>query len=42
MNQITIYPGVRHAFHNDTGNAYDETQATKAWADTLARFAKYV
>ncbi|RLT39471.1 MAG: dienelactone hydrolase family protein [Chloroflexi bacterium] len=42
VNQLTIYPGVGHAFHNDTGTAYGEAQATKAWADTLAWFAKYV
>lgn len=42
VHQITIYPGVGHAFHNDTGGAYNETQATKAWTDTLAWFAKYV
>lgn len=42
VNQITIYPGVGHAFHNDTGGAYNEAQATKAWTDTLAWFAKYV
>lgn len=42
VNQLTIYPGVGHAFHNDTGNAYNEAQATKAWTDTLAWFAKYV
>ena len=41
-HQITIYPGVGHAFHNDTGGAYGEAQATKAWADTLAWFAKYL
>lgn len=42
VNQMTIYPGVGHAFHNDTGSAYNEGPATKAWADTLAWFAKYV
>jgi carboxymethylenebutenolidase len=42
VNQITIYPGVGHAFHNDTGGAYNEAQATKAWTDTLTWFAKYV
>ncbi len=42
VNQMTIYPGVNHAFHNDTGSAYDETQATKAWSDALGWFAKYV
>ncbi len=42
VHQITIYPGVGHAFHNDTSGAYNEAQAMKAWADTLAWFAKYV
>ena len=36
--QIKIYPGVNHAFHNDTGERYDEEQATQAWLDTLAWF----
>jgi len=40
--QITIYPGVNHAFHNDTGARYVEEQATQAWEDTLAWFAEYV
>jgi carboxymethylenebutenolidase len=40
--QIKIYPGVNHAFHNDTGERYDEEQATQAWEDTLAWFAEYV
>ena len=40
--QINIYPGVNHAFHNDTGQRYIEEQASKAWEDTLAWFAKYV
>ena len=41
-NQLTVYPGVDHAFHNDTGDRYVEAQATAAWNDTLAWFAKYV
>jgi carboxymethylenebutenolidase len=41
-HQLTVYPGVAHAFHNDTGDAYVEAQATAAWNDTLAWFAKYV
>ncbi|MCU1555098.1 MAG: dienelactone hydrolase [Arthrobacter sp.] len=41
-HQLTIYPGVDHAFHNDTGDRYVEAQATAAWNDTLAWFAKYV
>ncbi|MBP8002786.1 MAG: dienelactone hydrolase family protein [Chloroflexi bacterium] len=40
--QINVYPGVDHAFHNDTGSRYDETQATQAWQDTLGWFAAYV
>lgn len=40
--QITIYPGVNHAFHNDTGQRYVEEQATEAWEDTLAWLAEYV
>ncbi len=41
-HQMKVYPGVNHAFHNDTGQRYDETQATQAWQDTLAWFAEYV
>ena len=41
-HQMKVYPGVGHAFHNDTGNAYNEAQATQAWKDTLAWFAKNV
>lgn len=40
--EIKIYPGVNHAFHNDTGDRYDETQATQAWNDTLAWFAGHM
>ncbi|MEW5959679.1 MAG: dienelactone hydrolase family protein [Chloroflexota bacterium] len=40
--QMKVYPGVNHAFHNDTGERYDETQATQAWQDTLDWFAQYV
>ena len=41
-HQLTVYPGVDHAFHNDTGERYVEAQATAAWTDTLAWFARYV
>ena len=41
-HQMKLYPGVGHAFHNDTGGAYDEAQATLAWKDSLAWFAKNV
>lgn len=37
-----IYPGVNHAFHNDTGTRYNPEQATAAWARTLAWFEQYV
>jgi len=40
--QFNIYPGVDHAFHNDTGTRYVEEQATQAWMDTLAWFGQYV
>jgi len=40
--QINVYPGVDHAFHNDTGSRYVEAQATQAWQDTLGWFAAYV
>ena len=41
-HQLTVYPGVDHAFHNDTGARYVEAQATAAWNDTLAWFSRYV
>ncbi|MCU1548584.1 MAG: dienelactone hydrolase [Arthrobacter sp.] len=41
-HQLTVYPGVDHAFHNDTGERYVQAQATAAWEDTLAWFSKYV
>jgi carboxymethylenebutenolidase len=37
-----IYPGVNHAFHNDTGPRYNREQAQAAWARTLAWFDQYV
>lgn len=40
--QVNIYPGVDHAFHNDTGSRYVEAQATQAWQDTLDWFAQFV
>jgi carboxymethylenebutenolidase len=41
-HQMNVYPGVDHAFHNDTGGRYVEEQATQAWQDTLAWFSQYV
>jgi carboxymethylenebutenolidase len=40
--QITTYPGVNHAFHNDTGGAYNAEQAQKAWVATIEWFKKYL
>jgi len=37
-HQLRVYPGVDHAFHNDTSERYVEAQATAAWNDTLAWF----
>jgi carboxymethylenebutenolidase len=41
-HQMKVYPGVNHAFHNDTGQRYVEAQATQAWQDTLAWFEQYL
>jgi carboxymethylenebutenolidase len=43
--QITVYPGVNHAFHNDTnaaGDRYNAAQAQKAWVATIEWFRKYL
>lgn len=40
--QMKVYPGVNHAFHNDTGERYNEEQATQAWQDTLAWFEQHL
>jgi carboxymethylenebutenolidase len=42
VHQIKVYPGVGHAFHNDTGDQYNEAQATAAWNDTLAWFSQHL
>jgi carboxymethylenebutenolidase len=42
VHQLTVYPGVDHAFHNDTGDRYNEAQATAAWNDTLAWFSRHL
>ncbi|WP_458781906.1 dienelactone hydrolase family protein [Arthrobacter sp. D3-16] len=41
VHQLTVYPG-RHAFHTDTGDRYNETQAPAAWNDTLAWFGRHL
>ena len=40
--ELKIYPGVNHAFHNDTSERYVEEQATQAWNDMLAWFEEYI
>lgn len=42
IHQINIYPGVAHAFNNDTGERYNEEQALQAWEDMLAWFEQYI
>jgi carboxymethylenebutenolidase len=37
-----VYPGVDHAFHNDSGARYNAEAAKAAWSETLAWFGKYL
>jgi carboxymethylenebutenolidase len=37
-----VYPGVDHAFHNDSGQRYNEAAAKAAWGEALAWFGKYL
>ncbi len=37
-----VYPGVDHAFHNDSGARYNAEAAKAAWGETLAWFGKYL
>jgi len=40
---ITTYPGVNHAFHNDTNpDRYNAAAAQKAWVATVEWFRKYL
>lgn len=41
-HQINIYPDTGHAFHNDTGQRYNEQQALVAWEDTIAWFEEHL
>lgn len=38
--ELKIYPGVNHAFHNDTGAAWNEAAALDAWAKINDWFKK--
>lgn len=40
--QINVYPDTQHAFHNDTGQRYNEEQALAAWEDALAWFDQHL
>jgi carboxymethylenebutenolidase len=41
--QITVYPGVNHAFHNDTSaDRYNAQAAQKAWVATIEWFRRYL
>jgi len=37
-----VYPNVDHAFHNDSGQRYNEAAAKAAWGEALAWFGKYL
>ena len=37
-----VYQGAGHAFHNDTGPAYNSAAACDAWNRTLAWFSKFL
>lgn len=39
---LHVYEGARHAFHNDTGAAYDGAAACDAWGQTLGFFNKFL
>src|SRR4051812_27982136 len=41
-HQIKVYPGVDHAFFNDTGARYNAEQATAAYSDVLAWLGRYL
>lgn len=41
-HEFKVYPGVDHAFFNDTGARYNAVQATAAYADVLAWLGKYL
>jgi carboxymethylenebutenolidase len=41
-HEIKTYPGVDHAFFNDTGARYNETQAVRAFQDVLAWFGTHL
>jgi carboxymethylenebutenolidase len=40
--QISVFAGVNHAFHNDTGARYAPDAAQKAWVATIEWFRRYL
>ncbi len=41
-HEIKVYPGVNHAFFNDTGQRYNAEQAAAAYADVLDWLGRYL
>jgi carboxymethylenebutenolidase len=39
---LHIYEGARHAFHNDTGPAYNRSAACDAWSKTIDFFSRHL
>jgi carboxymethylenebutenolidase len=42
VHEIKVYPGVDHAFFNDTGARYNEQQAANAYRDMLTWFERHL
>jgi carboxymethylenebutenolidase len=42
VHEMRVFPGVDHAFFNDTGPRYDATQATAAYQAVLGWFAQHL
>jgi carboxymethylenebutenolidase len=42
VHEMRVFPGVDHAFFNDTGPRYDATQATAAYQAVLDWFAQHL
>lgn len=40
--QVKTFPGVNHAFFNDTGERYDQAAATEAYQDVLGWFGQHL
>jgi carboxymethylenebutenolidase len=41
-HELKTYPGVDHAFFNDTGGRYDATQAAAAYRDVIAWLERFL